>query len=401
MQHTSLTLPNYAADTSGVCSALYELLGLTVIHDASGCNSTYSTFDEPRWFYKPSAIYISGLTEMEAILGQESKFIEDLITTAQNLKPKFIALAGSPMPKLIGCDLSAIASLVEQETKIPSFAIPTNGMHTYNYGLSLAWLKLIETLSAKEPKLEKVKLPSPSLNLLGTSPLDLSEAHVKGLKAFIEESDFKLYANLSYDFGLQDLDLNAFTSVDVNLVVSESGLKLAKWLELNFKIPYVVGLPWGQFSTKLKEALHRSLKTKQSEWPLKTWRQSRIKAKINPEPWLLIGEGVLQTSLACALNLEYGINPTVLCPLEIDNPSDLFSSQDVLHLEDEAYFKTLACNFKQVVADPLYAEILSPKTTLYPWGQVAFSGRMGFDYEGQDLLKPSLESFLAGESYSC
>ena len=29
----------YAADTSGVCSALYELGGMTVVHDASGCNS--------------------------------------------------------------------------------------------------------------------------------------------------------------------------------------------------------------------------------------------------------------------------------------------------------------------------------------------------------------------------
>ena len=37
----------YAADTSGVCSALYELGGMTVVHDASGCNSTYATHDEP------------------------------------------------------------------------------------------------------------------------------------------------------------------------------------------------------------------------------------------------------------------------------------------------------------------------------------------------------------------
>ena len=40
----------YASDTAGVCSALFELGGMTVVHDASGCNSTYSTFDEPRWY---------------------------------------------------------------------------------------------------------------------------------------------------------------------------------------------------------------------------------------------------------------------------------------------------------------------------------------------------------------
>ena len=38
----------HSSDTAGVCSALYELGGLTVVHDASGCNSTYATHDEPR-----------------------------------------------------------------------------------------------------------------------------------------------------------------------------------------------------------------------------------------------------------------------------------------------------------------------------------------------------------------
>ena len=47
MTFFSTLLPPYAADTSGVCSALYELGGMTVVHDASGCNSTYSTFDDP------------------------------------------------------------------------------------------------------------------------------------------------------------------------------------------------------------------------------------------------------------------------------------------------------------------------------------------------------------------
>ena len=59
MIHTARIISIYAADTSGVCSALYELNGLTAVHDASGCNSTYSTHDEPRWFDYGSRIYIS------------------------------------------------------------------------------------------------------------------------------------------------------------------------------------------------------------------------------------------------------------------------------------------------------------------------------------------------------
>ena len=45
MKQVSVTLSTYTADVSGVCSALYELGGMVVIHDPSGCNSTYNTHD--------------------------------------------------------------------------------------------------------------------------------------------------------------------------------------------------------------------------------------------------------------------------------------------------------------------------------------------------------------------
>ena len=55
LDYTQCSMSTYTADCSGVASALYELGGMTVIHDASGCNSTYSTHDEPRWTTMPSA----------------------------------------------------------------------------------------------------------------------------------------------------------------------------------------------------------------------------------------------------------------------------------------------------------------------------------------------------------
>ena len=61
MNQTAKIISIYAADTSGFCSALYEYGGMTVIHDASGCNSTYTTHDEPRWYDKDSMMYICSL----------------------------------------------------------------------------------------------------------------------------------------------------------------------------------------------------------------------------------------------------------------------------------------------------------------------------------------------------
>ena len=43
MKKTYRILPVYTGDVSGAASALYELGGMTVIHDPSGCNSTYNT----------------------------------------------------------------------------------------------------------------------------------------------------------------------------------------------------------------------------------------------------------------------------------------------------------------------------------------------------------------------
>ena len=61
MKQTARIISTYAADVSGVCSALYELGGMTVMHDASGCNSTYNTHDEPRWYDMDSMVYILSL----------------------------------------------------------------------------------------------------------------------------------------------------------------------------------------------------------------------------------------------------------------------------------------------------------------------------------------------------
>lgn len=138
MRQAYRIIPIYTADVSGVCSALYELGGMTVMHDPSGCNSTYNTHDEIRWYDQDSLIFISGLTEIDAIMGNDEKFIADIVHAANDLKPKFIALASSPIPFMNGTDFPAIAKVIEAETGLPTFFVPTNGMHDYVYGAGIA-----------------------------------------------------------------------------------------------------------------------------------------------------------------------------------------------------------------------------------------------------------------------
>ena len=87
MRQIARIISTYSADVFGVCSALFELGGMIIMHDASGCNSTYTTHDEPRWYDMDSMVYISGLSEMEAIMGDDQKLISDIAEAAKSLHP--------------------------------------------------------------------------------------------------------------------------------------------------------------------------------------------------------------------------------------------------------------------------------------------------------------------------
>ena len=138
MKQTARIISTYSADTFGVCSALFELGGMVVMHDASGCNSTYTTHDEPRWYDMDSMVYISALSEMEAIMGDDEKLIEDIAQAAKELQPRFIAVAGTPIPTMTGFDFTAVAELIEERTGISAFGFATTGMNTYVMGASMA-----------------------------------------------------------------------------------------------------------------------------------------------------------------------------------------------------------------------------------------------------------------------
>ena len=193
MRQSYRIIPIYTADVSGVCSALYELGGMTVMHDPSGCNSTYNTHDEIRWYDQDSLIFISGLTEIDAIMGNDRKFIDDIKHAVRELHPKFLALAGSPIPFMNGTDFPAIARVIETETGIPAFSVPTNGMHDYIYGAGIALEQIARRFVKKPARQEKEAVFSRSVNLLGVTPLDFGpQENVETLKENLKKYDDEL-----------------------------------------------------------------------------------------------------------------------------------------------------------------------------------------------------------------
>lgn len=279
---THVFTSTYTADVSGVCSALYELGGMTVIHDPSGCNSTYSTHDEPRWFDTDSLMFVSGLDEMTAVLGDDNVLIDDVTHAVRDLKPRFVTLCSGSIPHIIAFDCKGVAHLLEKRTGVPMLPVATTGNRSYVAGVGAAlteWVKrfadplespyrvgssgspdcsanTLEGAAGPEScagkKLNGAADPeacgneSFSVNLLGVTPLDFSiNGNVDAMRKVFEDAGIP--GNCCAAMGESFDSLRHIFRASVNVVVSSCGRRLARYMEQTAGIPYVEGTPIGAY----------------------------------------------------------------------------------------------------------------------------------------------------------
>ena len=393
MKQIASRISIYSADAFGVCSALYELGGLCVMHDASGCNSTYNTHDEPRWYDFDSMVYISGLSEMEAIMGDDQKFIDDIVYTAKELSPNFIAMAGTPIPTMIGTDFKAIANIIEKETNIPTFGFDTTGMHSYVSGaykafeaLAKRFLKRNDKESRGEQKesidkeSREVKDTTIKVNILGATPLDFSiNKSVEAMVDLLKENNFEVISTWAMGSSLDDIK-NA-GDADVNLVVSYSGMGAAKYMYENLNIPYVIGTPFGkEFAKKVISDLKEVKSTKENKISYSN-REIDKDAEIT-----IVGESIMSESLAYAISKEKNKTVNVISSLETDEKL-LLEGDKIAMFEDD--IEKCLKNSKTIIADPLFRPICPLDSNFISLPHEAFSGRIYRD-EIPNIINKSL-----------
>ena len=393
MKQIASRISIYSADAFGVCSALYELGGLCVMHDASGCNSTYNTHDEPRWYDFDSMVYISGLSEMEAIMGDDQKFIDDIVYTAKELSPNFIAMAGTPIPTMIGTDFKAIANIIEKETNIPTFGFDTTGMHSYVSGAYKAFEALAKRFlkrNDKESRVEQkesidkesreVKNTIIKVNILGATPLDFSiNKSVEAMIDLLKENNFEVISTWAMGSSLEYIK-NA-GDADVNLVVSYSGMGAAKYMYENLNIPYVIGTPFGkEFANKVIEDLKEVKSTKEN-------KISYSNRKIDKDAEItIVGESIMSESLAYAISKEKNKTVNVISSLETDEKL-LLEGDKIAMFEDD--IEKCLKNSKTIIADPLFRPICPLDSNFISLPHEAFSGRIYRD-EIPNIINKSL-----------
>ena len=392
MKQTARIISTYSADVMGVCSALFELGGMTVMHDASGCNSTYTTHDEPRWYDMDSMVYISGISEMEAIMGDDEKLISDIVDAAEVLKPAFIAIAGTPIPTMTGFDFEAVAAVIEHRTSIPSFGFPTTGMNTYIHGASMAFAGIAERFVDDSAEKESSGI---KVNVLGLTPLDFSvNGTDDSIVQWLEREGFEVVSKWAMGSSLDEIRRSA--EADVNLVVSAAGYGAAKVLYERFGMPYAIGFPVGnELPVLLADQIIINVKKYREQAEDVSFGKTFESAEISVDSGVfldgnssekgfaaVIGEGITSLSLASTIELECGIPAKVLCATEC--PEGILRECDRMTPDEDDIIPELE-GAAFVIADPLYKPIVPESAKFISLPSEAFSGRIYRD-EIPDLV---------------
>ena len=335
----------YTADTFGFCSALYELGGLIIIHDASGCNSTYTTHDEPRWGLIDSNIYISALTEVDSISGNDNKIINDIIDTAKLVKPKFIAICGTPIPSMTGFDYLAVAKIIEDRINIKTFGVNTTGMEDYVIGIIKAYDLIFDNLINEEVESPKNKIEN-SINLIGLTPLDFyynNEDMI--IKKFFFDKKIEVISSFTVDCDIESL--KKFKSAEKNIALSESGIKFAERIREKYNISYDVGIPILDKFYSVKDILEDKLNVGVK------YEYGDVDSDL-----IIIGEKIKSLSLYKFLKENTKFKVKVL----------------YRYTEDELV--EIIKNKKFVIADGLFEPICNSVDKFINYPHVAFSGRL-------------------------
>ena len=374
MKQTSGFISTYSADAFGVCSALYELGGMIVMHDASGCNSTYTTHDEPRWYDMDSMVYISALTEIEAIMGDDSKLIEDVVRAAEELHPKFIAIVGTTIPAMTGFDADAASRVIEERTGIPTFGFATTGMKSYVHGASLAFETLADKIVDQNGKDNVAESTMPKINILGLTPLDFSvNGSEKSIKEYYRLKGYEIISTWAMGTTLDEIKKSA--EADLNIVVSETGMGAALKLKEKYGTPYKIGISLAgeeiDVTDEYQESIneHNLIGFIEGKINNVSYKGNKAYKDDNPEI-LIMGEKVSSLSLAKYLSAKTGKK----CYGYATTDSDEDEIIDTIKSLD---------NLKVIIADPLFKPILklidkskAQKIKFISLPHEAFSGRL-------------------------
>ena len=314
-------------------------------------------------------VYCSGLRELDAVLGNDEKFIQNICEAAKEMHPNFIALVGSPVPMVIGTDLAGMAAWIEDETGIPAFGFPTTGLGLYPSGAFLAG----KTLLQHAWKTDKKHQMRDGMNILGDLPLDFAGTDfMERFQALMQERNIPVQASL---FDRADMDqVSKVASARWNTAVSYSGALLGVWLWQTRKMPCITGFP---MSNATAERWHSLAREGQQHGGITAWGiQKELCGR--GDGILILGDQMTANSLRAEIFYATWKRSCVGLPFGAQTES--LGTGDLI-LKNEAQIQS-AVNDPEItviIGDPLYRQLLDEpeKKRFLPLLHYAVSSKVG------------------------
>ena len=314
-------------------------------------------------------VYCSGLRELDAVLGNDEKFIRNICEAAKEMHPNFIALVGSPVPMVIGTDLAGMAAWIEDETGIPAFGFSTTGLGLYPSGAFLAGKTLLQH-AWKTANMQRMK---EGMNILGDLPLDFAGTDfVERFRMLAQNQDIRIQASLFDRADMEQVSRVLFAGW--NTAVSYSGALLGAWLWQTKKMPCITGFP---MSAATAERWHSLAEEGQQRGGITAWgAQKELCGK--EEGILILGDQMTANSLRAEIFYATGKRSCVGLPLGAQQES--LGAGDLI-LKNEAQIQE-AVNDPEitvVIGDPLYRQLLDvpQKKRFLPVLHYAVSSKVG------------------------
>ena len=189
-------------------------------------------------------IYSTHMDQSDVTFGKYDRVENAIIELDENIKPKYIFVIASSISSIIGADIKSVCMVLKDKVNAKLIPITTGGLkYDYNIGIENTLKLLVKQITKNHEK------DINKYNIIGSN-IDkynfLSDTYE--LKRIMKEL-FDKEANTIFTSDTSIEDIENASKASLNIVTRKEGLKVAKFMEEKYDIPYVYKSIYGLKNT--------------------------------------------------------------------------------------------------------------------------------------------------------
>lgn len=378
-------VPPITSDYSGACSVLYGENILKILISPNGCKTPVA-YDEIRNI-DHSLQYCTSLNELEIVTGEIKGLKENIKEIiSQNQKIEFIAIISTVVPQIIGMDLESIIENIEETLDIPCIFINTNSFENYYSGISLTLNSLANKFMLENKKIKN------TVNIIGYSPLTFGKIEkLEELFSLIKSLDLNILTVFSDNLSLEKIKNS--TAAELNLVLSYEGLALAKYMEKEFSIPYIIINVVSKYGIKNTENILKRFFYKIDNF----FEKLEKRDKLDDRKVMIIASPFMAINIADSLRKDFSF--ANILALSFIKESRKFKKIEyleflnIVNTEDNLKEKIKEYKSDILISDPVYKNLINEGVTFIPLLHYGYSTRLYLELDYEYCGKKAYEYF--------